>query len=165
MTPHCSIQISPNVTAFFGGSVNANKIVTLDWTTMAYTVHQPQLLRPRVASTCALIRGTDGFPRVAIIGGASKGMEFWNPIDGTVEPVSDELPAEEGATQGLSHSQMIPIKDGSEFMFYGGFKGSHHKGIWKYIVATNNWTRVGSTLVARGEHIALPVTGIDCTTN
>ena len=79
-----------------------------------------------------------------------------------MEPVFEILPAEEGATIGLTNSQMIPIKEGSEFMFYGGFKGSHHKGIWKYIVATKSWTRVGSTIVARGEHVALPVTGIEC---
>jgi hypothetical protein len=29
-------------------------------------------------------------------------------------------------------------------------------------VATNEWVRIGSMLVARGEHVAFPVTGIEC---
>ena len=150
------------MTAFFGGSRNPSGIVTYDWATNAYTALPTSLVRTRIGSTCAIIRANDGFPRVAIVGGTSKGMEFWNPIDGTVELISGELPPEEGATEGLSYGQMIPIKDGSEFMFYGGFKGSHHKGIWKHVISANSWARVGSTLIARGEHVSLPVSGIDC---
>ena len=122
-------------------------------------------MRARVSSACALIKGVDGFPRVAILGGSSKGMEFWNPIDDSVEMVSEELPQEEGSTMGLIHTQIIPVKEGSELMLYGGFKGSHLKEIWNYNVAENSWTRVGSTLVARGEHVVLPVTGITCSAN
>ena len=92
-------------------------------------------------------------------------MEFWNPIDDSVEMVSGELPQEEGSTMGLIHTQIIPVKEGSELMLYGGFKGSHLKEIWNYNVAENSWTRVGSTLVARGEHVVLPVTGITCSAN
>ena len=118
-----------------------------------------------MSSACALVKGVDGFPRVAILGGTSKGMEFWNPIDDSVEMVSEELPQEEGSTMGLIHTQIIPVKEGSELMLYGGFKGSHLKEIWNYNVAENSWTRVGSTLVARGEHVVLPVTGITCSAN
>ena len=118
-----------------------------------------------MSSACALVKGVDGFPRVAILGGSSKGMEFWNPVDDSVEIVSGELPQEEGSTMGLIHTQIIPVKEGSELMLYGGFKGSHLKEIWNYNVAENSWTRVGSTLVARGEHVVLPVTGITCSAN
>ena len=85
--------------------------------------------------------GSDGLPVVAIIGGQEKGMEVWNPRSLTIENLWNEIPAEEGAATGLSFGGMIPVKDGSEFMYYGGYKGSHHKGLWKYVVAQNSWTR------------------------
>jgi len=68
-------------------------------------------------------------------------MEVWNPRESSVEELWAEIPAEEGAPFGLSNGGMVSVRDGSEFMYYGGFKGSHHKGIWKYVVADNSWTR------------------------
>ena len=155
-------QISENVTAFFGGSVNNFGVVTYDWSIMNYTSYPIQLLSPRVGSGCVLIKDKSGLPKVAIVGGINKGMEFWNPADGTVESVNEQIPPEEGATMGMEYPSILPIKDGEEFLVYGGFKGSIHKGIWKYTVADNSWIRIGSTLIPKAEHVALAVSGIDC---
>ncbi len=47
---------------------------------------------------------------VAVAGGLqsnSKGMELWNPMDDTLEIVSDVLPPEEGRATGLHNAQMV----------------------------------------------------------
>ncbi len=151
------------MTGFFGGSIaSTSRVVTLDWSTMEYTTHSPQLLMPRIGSVCAVVKDKDGSAKVAIVGGTSKGIEFWNPADGTVEQVSYQIPAEDGSSIGLTHTQMLPINDGSEFILYSGYKVSHHKAIWRYNVAAKTWTKAGNVLTSRGEHVTLPVTGIDC---
>ena len=81
---------------------------------------------------------------VAIIGGVGstqKGMEVWNPATKTVDLLWDEIPAEQGATEGLRFSELVTIKGGTEFVLYGGNNGKYQDGIWKYIVAENSWTR------------------------
>ena len=150
------------MTGFFGGNTADTRIMTFDWSTMKYTLHTPPLLRGRVGSSCALIKDKDGTVKVAIVGGNSKGMEFWNPSDGTVELVANEIPPEDGSSIGLTYSQVLPINEGSEFLLYSGYKVSHHKGIWRYNVAENSWKKVGNIMTSRGEHVTLPVTGIDC---
>ncbi len=86
--------------------------------------------------------GKDGQPVVAIVGGQeSKGMEVWNPSTKTVKKIWDEVPAEQGATEGLRLSELVTIKGGTEFLLYGGWNGSPPNGIWKYAVAENKWTR------------------------
>jgi hypothetical protein len=47
-------------------------------------------------------------------------MEIWNPADGTVTLVTDELPPEEGDSNSLDFSQLVPIDDGSGLLLYGG---------------------------------------------
>ena len=133
-----------------------------DWATATYSTNPLLLLRPREGSACAIIKGRDGFPRVAVVGGQSKGMEFWNPSDGSVETIFNQLPPEEGASTGLRYSKIVPIKGGTELLLYGGNKGSDHKGIWKYSVTENTWIRIGDTLVPRGGHVVLPVANVTC---
>ena len=155
-------QISDNVTAILGGSKSPFIINVFDWATNIYTTNPFLLLRSRIGSACAVIKGTDGFSRVAVIGGESKGMEIWNPNDGTIEMVTDELPLEETSTKGIMHSEALAINEGSEVLLFGGNKGSDHQGIWKYSVTENTWTRVGSLLAARSGHIVLPITNVSC---
>ncbi len=108
-----------------------------------FVLRDEKLLKDRYRSTCGLIKGKDGQNVVAIIGGAfgSMGMELWNPTTKTVELLWDEIPAEEGATNGLEESELVTIKGGTEFILYGGWNGKDQGGIWKYIVAENSWTR------------------------
>ena len=49
---------------------------------------------------------------IAVAGGLlanSKGMELWNPMDDSLEIVTDVLPPEEGRTTGLQNAQMVKI--------------------------------------------------------
>ena len=89
--------------------------------------------------------GKDGKPVVAIIGGSyisnQKGMEVWNPRAKTVELLWDAIPPEEGGNYGLSFSEMVTIKGGTEFILYGGWQGSYQDAIWKYVFANNTWER------------------------
>ena len=59
-----------------------------------------ELKGKRWKSACALAKGKNGEPLVAVAGGLhkdSRGMEIWNPSDGTVELVTEELPQEKGS--------------------------------------------------------------------
>ena len=50
---------------------------------------------------------------VAVAGGLlsnSKGMELWNPVDDTLEIVTEVLPPEEGRETGLQNAQMVKKK-------------------------------------------------------
>jgi len=117
---------------------------------------------PRVGSACSLMKDKNGRIKAAVIGGSNKGMELWNPVDGTIEIAFNKLPHENGSVLGLAYSTVLPIKGGDELLMYGGWKGSHHKGIWRYTVADNTWVRIGSLVTARGEHVTLEVDGITC---
>ena len=53
---------------------------------------------------------------MAIAGGwfhDSRGLEIWNPEDGTVTLASKELPPEEGQFDSLRNSQLLPINGGT----------------------------------------------------
>jgi len=99
------------------------------------------LIKSRYASSCALIKGKDGSPVVAIIAGLEKGMELWNPQTKEVELLWDEIPPEVGGSMGIEAAKIIPINDGSELIFYGGYNRSIKDEIWKYNVETNSWTK------------------------
>ena len=60
------------------------------------------------------------FLQVAIAGGSSQGMEVWNPADNSVRNVTAQLPIEEGDSTGLDYAQLLPIKNGTELLLYGG---------------------------------------------
>jgi len=102
-----------------------------------------KLIKNRAYSGCALIKAKDGSPVVAIIGGyPNKGMELWNPQTREVELLWEEIPPEVGGPVGLRFAEVLPIKDGSEMILYGGDTGSTVKDeIWKYTVETNSWTK------------------------
>jgi len=100
-----------------------------------------KLIRDRRASSCALIKGKDGFPVVAIVGGVEvQGMELWNPQTREVKLLWEEIPPELGAANGFFSSDMLLINGGSELILYGGRTGSYKDEIWKYTMETNNWT-------------------------
>ena len=59
--------------------------------------------KKRYFSMCALIKTIDGQSVVAIVGGRyaqSKGMEIWNPSDGSIKTVLDAFPLEVLSTTG-----------------------------------------------------------------
>jgi len=106
-----------------------------------FTLQAGKLSKDRILSSCGLIRGKDGFPLVAIIGGNKKGMEVFNPRASKTELLWDEIPPEKGFDIGLRWANMIPINKGSEFLLYGGQHKFVVKDIWKYFVSNNTWQR------------------------
>ncbi len=92
-----------------------------------------------------MIQGKDDQKVVAIISGSeSKGMEIWNPRTNSVELVADEIPPEKDLKAAFYGGQLLTIKGGTEFIFYGGGAwdtGETNNGIWKYVVSENSWTR------------------------
>jgi hypothetical protein len=91
------------------------------------------------------------------------GTEIWNPLDGTVQLASDDFPPLVGF--GSSHSKLVPIKDGSELLLYGGYFGSlQQDGIWKFSTSYiyNSWTKFGTMLPAKDDHFVIPFTDIKC---
>ena len=47
-------------------------------------------------------------------------MEVWNPNDGSVTKVTNVLPSEEGDSTSLNYAKLVPIKNGTELLLYGG---------------------------------------------
>ena len=47
-------------------------------------------------------------------------MEVWNPADGSVTMITNELPPEEGDSNGVAFAQLLAINDGTELLLYGG---------------------------------------------
>ena len=45
---------------------------------------------------------------------------MWNPADNSVKNVTAQLPIEEGDSTGLDYAQLLPIKNGTELLLYGG---------------------------------------------
>ena len=45
---------------------------------------------------------------------------MWNPADNSVQNVTAQLPNEEGDSTGLDYAQLLPIKNGTELLLYGG---------------------------------------------
>jgi len=107
-----------------------------------FVLQDEKLIKYRYRSSCALIKGKDGLPIVAIIGGDEKGMELWNPQTREVELLWNEIPPEVGGSYGLSLAEILPINDGTELILYGGSLWRSYKDeIWKYTVETNSWTK------------------------
>ena len=145
--------------------VVAHLIVTFDWTSMTYTKHTERFTEERRYSSCALLKDDKGAPLVAVAGGyrapSSRGMEIWNPIDETVTTQIDVLPSDVGGG-GLEDAYMVPINEGREVLLYGGLAQTYSDEIWKFSLAENSWTKVGTMLYPREQLIVLPVKGIQC---
>ena len=80
------LQINDFETAFFGGSVHGQGVITYDWRTDLFTKHSVDLVMPRNGSACAIFRHANDSVRVAIVGGTNMGMELWNPGTNILKP-------------------------------------------------------------------------------
>ena len=160
---HLFIQINDSTTAFLSGSNDHQGILTFDWTTMEYTKHSSQLSGDRRYSACALLKGENGESLVAVASGLSAGLEVWNPVDGSVKNLTLDFPL---ASEGSRTPKMISIGDGSELIFYESiFTGDPIKGIWKYHLSNNTWTKLGEMIEGRDDFVVLPVEDVSCPSN
>lgn len=162
----CVVQLDDATTVFLGGSNNPFGIVSYDWKTDTYTENTAALTGQRSQSACALARNVNGDPLVAVAGGrndGSKGLEVFNPRDGTVTVLSEVLPQEEMTDNQLQNAHMMSINGGTELLIYGGYDGfTTVDDIWKFTLADNKWTKVGQMIVPRDDHFVLEVTGFSC---
>jgi hypothetical protein len=84
--------------------------------------------------------GLNGETLVAIAGGASTGIEVWNPADGSVTILDHYFPT------NFVHPQMVAVNDGTELIFYeSGDNLANPQNIWKFSQVMYFWLR-GSTL-------------------
>jgi hypothetical protein len=126
---------------------------------MTYNLQTSQLLKNRQGSTCALLKRANGDKLVAIAGGPFPGIEVWNPANGSVTTLNSTFPLADGS----SYSKMIAVNGNTELIFYESLESAAApKGIWKFSLANNAWTKIGEMLMGRSRFSALPVDGFTC---
>ena len=165
VTGTCIVLMNNTHSAFLGGSSDHNRILVLNWRTMVFTERKERLINKRFKSACALVKGSNGEPLVAVAGGItadSKGLEIWNPLKASVELIDDLLPTETASSLGLNHAMLIPINKGTEMILYGGYQNDYQSEIWKFTVDTSKWEKMGDLKVAREEHIIFELDSVAC---
>ncbi len=95
-------------------------------------------------------------------GGVGKGIETYNPLDGAIEILVDEMPMEIGQRPALQYSKMISTNKNTELVFFGGWSGYFTTDVWKYKYVSNKWELVGNIQITRTNHLAIPVIGMKC---
>ena len=140
------------------GNDDPTKIVVFDCTTMAYSLQVSRLYADRSAGACAMLKGFNGETWVAIVGGASAGIEVWNPANGSVATLNSTFPLANGFGP-----QMIAINGNTELILYESSSSvDNPKGIWKFSQVTNLWTKIGKMMTDKCCFSALAVEGISC---
>ena len=123
---------------------------------MEYTKQDQVFQNDRRFSACAKLKGQNGETLIAVAAGIGSGMEVWNPANGNVTLLTPDFPV----TYSAGFPAMVSVNQGSNLIYYEARdKG---KGIFKYDVSDNNWTKIGEMLEARDDFAALPVFGIEC---
>ena len=70
---------------------------------------------------------------VVALGGESKGIETWNPIDGSSNVLSNETASEVGSTIGLKFASLVTVNNGQDVIIYGGINSMFIRNkVWKY---------------------------------
>jgi hypothetical protein len=95
-------------------------------------------------------------------GGYDKGIDVWNPSDGAIKTIVDVMPIEIGRTSPHQLAEMISTNNFTELVFFGGFGDAFFTDVWKYKYLSNSWELLGNINVGRKNHLAIPVTGIEC---
>jgi len=63
------LQVNATVTALIGGRLDYRRVITFDWQTMEYTLHDMQFQVSQLSAACANLRGQNGENLVAVGGG------------------------------------------------------------------------------------------------
>ena len=72
------------------------------------------------------------------LGGEAKGIETWNPSDGSSKVVSNETASEVGSTHGLMYASLVTINNGQDVIIYGGKNSlTIRNKVWKYNLVSN----------------------------
>lgn len=75
----------------------------------------------------------NGQTMVVVFGGMAKGIESWNPRDGTSKVLSLETEPEIGSSHGLMDSFLITINGGQDVLIFGGQTSQYYmNNVWIY---------------------------------
>ncbi len=79
------------------------------------------------------MRDVNGQTMVVVFGGKAKGIESWNPRDGSSKVLSIETLSEVESTYGLMDSFLITINGGKDVLIFGGKISQFYRiRIWLY---------------------------------
>jgi hypothetical protein len=141
------------------GNVAPYRILLFNWATMTYSVQVATLNGDHRNGDCAILKGTNGVTLVAIAGGYSAGIDVWNPASGSVTTLNSTFPLVDYGT----NPKMIAVNGNTELIFYESSNSpGNPKGIWKFNLASNTWTKIGEMVEKRITFAALAVEGISC---
>jgi hypothetical protein len=115
------------------GDIDSKRIIVFNWTTMSYSLQKSKLSANRELGTCAILKGNNGEKLVAVASGYSKGIEVWNPADGSVKTLNSTFPP------NGSVSRMIAVNGNTELIFYeSNDSPGRPQGIWKFSQVLRN---------------------------
>ena len=141
----------------------------IDWSTMTSTIYEIANPIKRYNQACAVVKSNNETIQLAMTGGAGKfghdllNIDLYTGLESSWSESSEKLPMESYESQGLSYSQLLSIKNGSELLLYGGQIGDQiFDGIYKYLSASNTWLQVGKMMFPRAAHVVVPVQGLSC---
>jgi hypothetical protein len=89
-------------------------------------------------------------------------IDVWNPVDGTITTIVNEMPMEIGHTYPYHKSKLISVNKNTELVFFGGWSDNYITEVWKYKYVGNQWELLGNIQTGREAHIVIPVTGMKC---
>ncbi len=70
---------------------------------------------------------------VVALGGEAKGIETWNPVDGSSMVLSNETASEVSSTTGLKFASLVTVNNGQDVIIYGGIHSFLIRNrVWKY---------------------------------
>ncbi len=146
----------------------AASLYTMDWSTMTNTFTGAIHADIHSNHACTVIKIINDTIKLAMTGGPHQFGHYLVKVgpSGGLEPwskTSESLPMEFLKSQGLSYSQLLSIKNGSELLLYGGQIGDQiFDGIYKFMAASKTWLQVGKMKFARAAHVVIPVQGLSC---
>jgi hypothetical protein len=72
------------------------------------------------------------------LGGEAKGIEIWNPSDGSSKVLSTEVDSEVGSTHGLMYASLSTVNNGKDVIIFGGKNSlTIRNKVWKYNLVSN----------------------------
>ncbi len=87
---------------------------------------------------------------------------MWNPVNGHIETIVNEVPMEIGKGSSQRRARMLSINDNTELVLFGGSCTNVMSEIWKYKYQSNSWEFLGNMQALRANHLVVPVTGLEC---
>jgi hypothetical protein len=86
----------------------------------------------------------------------------WNPVNGHIETIVNEMPIENGKVFSQQRASMLSINGNTELVLFGGWCTNYINEIWKYKYESNSWEFLGNMQVFRANHLVIQVTGLEC---